>query len=311
MERFTRPLMERDGVRIIIGKGGMGQGTLDAFRELGGAYLAIVGGAAALETTWIEAIEDVDLDDLNPESLWQFRIKGFGPLLVTMDCARRLAVSRRSMPRPQRARAAVLGAASAQRRESARCRRVETDILILGAGGAGLFAALHAKKANPALDVTIAVKGLLGKCGCTRMVQGGYNVALARGDSVERHFMDTIEGGKLAQRPGPRLAAGRRRAQAHPRARERARLLLRPQSRRHRASEGVRRADLRPHRAQGRSDRHRDHQPAGRAGLARATCSGSRITARSISSRRPTAPACRRADARHAHGRAADGACAP
>jgi fumarate reductase flavoprotein subunit len=70
-----------------------------------------------------------------------------------------------------------------------------TDILILGAGGAGLFAALHAKKANPDLDVTIAVKGLLGKCGCTRMVQGGYNVALAQGDSVERHFMDTIAGG--------------------------------------------------------------------------------------------------------------------
>jgi fumarate reductase flavoprotein subunit len=72
---------------------------------------------------------------------------------------------------------------------------VETDILILGAGGAGLFAALHAKKTNPDLDVTIAVKGLLGKCGCTRMVQGGYNVALSPGDSIERHFMDTIEGG--------------------------------------------------------------------------------------------------------------------
>ncbi len=72
---------------------------------------------------------------------------------------------------------------------------VETDILILGAGGAGLFAALHAKKANPDLHVTIAVKGLLGKCGCTRMVQGGYNVALSPEDSVERHFMDTIEGG--------------------------------------------------------------------------------------------------------------------
>ena len=75
-----------------------------------------------------------------------------------------------------------------------------TDILILGAGGAGLFAALHAKRANPGLDVTIAVKGLLGKCGCTRMVQGGYNVALAPGDSVERHFMDTIEGGKWINR---------------------------------------------------------------------------------------------------------------
>jgi fumarate reductase flavoprotein subunit len=76
-----------------------------------------------------------------------------------------------------------------------RSRRLRTDILILGAGGAGLFAALHAHTANPSLSITVAVKGLLGKCGCTRMVQGGYNVALAAGDSVERHFMDTIEGG--------------------------------------------------------------------------------------------------------------------
>jgi L(+)-tartrate dehydratase beta subunit len=85
MERFTRPLMERDGVRVIIGKGGMGPGTLAALRDIGGVYLAVVGGAAALETTWIEAIEDVDMDDLHPESLWKFRIKHFGPLLVTMD----------------------------------------------------------------------------------------------------------------------------------------------------------------------------------------------------------------------------------
>jgi fumarate reductase flavoprotein subunit len=75
-------------------------------------------------------------------------------------------------------------------------KTLKTDILILGSGGAGLFAALHAHQTNPNLHITIAVKGLLGKCGCTRMVQGGYNVALAEGDSVERHFMDTIEGGK-------------------------------------------------------------------------------------------------------------------
>ncbi len=74
--------------------------------------------------------------------------------------------------------------------------RYDTDILILGTGGAGLFAALHAKKAAPNLKITLAVKGLIGKCGCTRMVQGGYNVALSQGDSVERHFMDTIQGGK-------------------------------------------------------------------------------------------------------------------
>ncbi len=74
--------------------------------------------------------------------------------------------------------------------------RMRTDILILGSGGAGLFAALHALQADPDLDITVASKGLLGKSGCTRMVQGGYNVSLIPGDSVERHFMDTIEGGK-------------------------------------------------------------------------------------------------------------------
>ena len=71
----------------------------------------------------------------------------------------------------------------------------KTDVLILGSGGAGLFAALHTYRKNPDLKITVAVKGLLGKCGCTRMVQGGYNVALNPGDSVERHYMDTIQGG--------------------------------------------------------------------------------------------------------------------
>lgn len=85
MERFTRPLMENLGVRIIIGKGGMQEDSLRAFQDLGGVYLAIIGGTAALETTWVEKIEDVDMDDLNPESLWKFRIRDFGPLLVAMD----------------------------------------------------------------------------------------------------------------------------------------------------------------------------------------------------------------------------------
>ena len=138
----------------------------------------------------------------------------------------------------------------------------KTDILILGTGGAGLFAALHALQANPDLDVTVAVKGLLGKCGCTRMVQGGYNVALAPEDSVERHFMDTIRGREVAAIariwPG---GSGRDRGRADPRAGERDRLLLRPQPGRLAAPEGLRRADLRPHGAQGRPDRDRDHQP--------------------------------------------------
>src|SRR5260221_11838977 len=85
MERFTLPLMQQYGVRLVIGKGGLRLDSLNAFKEMGGAYLAIIGGTAALETTWVEAIEDVDLDDLNPESLWKFRWRGFGPLILAID----------------------------------------------------------------------------------------------------------------------------------------------------------------------------------------------------------------------------------
>lgn len=72
---------------------------------------------------------------------------------------------------------------------------IKTDVLILGSGGAGLFAALHVYDNNPSLDVVLATKGLIGKCGCSRMVQGGLNVVLNPADSVEKHFMDTIKGG--------------------------------------------------------------------------------------------------------------------
>ncbi len=72
---------------------------------------------------------------------------------------------------------------------------MKTDVLILGSGGAGLLAALAAHDRNPSLQITVAVKGLFGKSGCTRMVQGGYNAALAETDSVENHFLDTLKGG--------------------------------------------------------------------------------------------------------------------
>ncbi|MBI2461987.1 MAG: fumarate hydratase C-terminal domain-containing protein [Candidatus Rokubacteria bacterium] len=85
MDRFTRPLLERLGVRAIIGKGGLSGESLAAMREFGGCYLAITGGAAALETTQIEAIEEVFWEDLMPECLWRFRVRGLGPLTVAMD----------------------------------------------------------------------------------------------------------------------------------------------------------------------------------------------------------------------------------
>ena len=72
---------------------------------------------------------------------------------------------------------------------------LETDVLVLGSGGAGLMAALYALDTNPKLNVTLATKGLFGKSGCTRMVQGGYNVVLSPNDSIERHLQDTMIGG--------------------------------------------------------------------------------------------------------------------
>lgn len=74
---------------------------------------------------------------------------------------------------------------------------IETDVAIIGSGGAGLMAALHAKRRDPALSVTVVSKGAVGRSGCTRMVQGGFNAALGDEDSVEAHFRDTIEGGQF------------------------------------------------------------------------------------------------------------------
>ncbi len=71
------------------------------------------------------------------------------------------------------------------------------DVLIVGGGGAALFAAIRARDAAPGLDIVVASKGLFGKSGCTRMVQGGYNVVLHEDDSFDKHYDDTIRGGGL------------------------------------------------------------------------------------------------------------------
>src|SRR6478672_6063003 len=85
MNRFYPGLIQQYGVRAMVGKGGFLQDTVDKMKEFGGVYLAIVGGAAALETTQIEEIEDVWWEDLMPEALWKFRVKNFGPLIVAID----------------------------------------------------------------------------------------------------------------------------------------------------------------------------------------------------------------------------------
>jgi L(+)-tartrate dehydratase beta subunit len=85
MDRFVPGLVQQYGVRAIIGKGGVLEGSVEAMRNTGAVYLAIVGGAAALETLQIEEIEQVWWEDLMPECLWKFRVKDFGPLIVAVD----------------------------------------------------------------------------------------------------------------------------------------------------------------------------------------------------------------------------------
>jgi L(+)-tartrate dehydratase beta subunit len=85
MDRFVPGLVEQYGVRAVVGKGGVLEGSIQAMQRVGAVYLAIVGGAAALETMQIEEIEEVWWEDLMPECLWKFRVKDFGPLFVAVD----------------------------------------------------------------------------------------------------------------------------------------------------------------------------------------------------------------------------------
>ena len=85
MDRFVPGLLAQYGVRAVVGKGGLLQPSVEAMQKIGGVYLAIVGGAAALETMQIEAIEQVWWEDLMPECLWKFRVRNFGPLVVAID----------------------------------------------------------------------------------------------------------------------------------------------------------------------------------------------------------------------------------
>ena len=85
MVRFTEPLGRDYGVRAICGKGGFPDEAIEPLRKYGMVYFAIVGGAAALETTQIEEIEEVAWEELMPECLWKFRVRDFGPLIVGID----------------------------------------------------------------------------------------------------------------------------------------------------------------------------------------------------------------------------------
>ena len=86
MESYEAEVMEKLGVRMVIGKGGMGPKTMDALTRLGAVYVSFVGGAAVLAADCIEEVEDVLWLDLGmPEAVWIFKVKNFGPLTVSMD----------------------------------------------------------------------------------------------------------------------------------------------------------------------------------------------------------------------------------
>lgn len=85
MDRFTRPLLERYGIRAIIGKGGMSGESAAAMAEHGCVYLAVIGGAASISTLQVEAIEEVHWEHLMPECLWKLRVRNFEPLFVAID----------------------------------------------------------------------------------------------------------------------------------------------------------------------------------------------------------------------------------
>lgn len=85
MERFTPGLIEKYGVRAIVGKAGLLEGSMEAMQRFGACYFSLVGGAAALSTLQIEEIEEVYWEDLMPECLWKFRVRDYGPMFVTID----------------------------------------------------------------------------------------------------------------------------------------------------------------------------------------------------------------------------------
>jgi succinate dehydrogenase / fumarate reductase flavoprotein subunit/fumarate reductase flavoprotein subunit len=72
---------------------------------------------------------------------------------------------------------------------------LSADVAIVGSGGAGLMCLLHLARCAPRLDVVVVSKGAVGRSGCTRMVQGGFNAVLDPLDSLELHFEDTLAGG--------------------------------------------------------------------------------------------------------------------
>ena len=86
MEKFEREFIAKTGVRLIVGKGGMGEGTMSGCKEFGAIHCVFPAGCAVVATTQVEEIESADWTELGmPETLWKCRVMEFGPLIVSID----------------------------------------------------------------------------------------------------------------------------------------------------------------------------------------------------------------------------------
>ncbi len=86
MEKFEYEFIKETGVRVIIGKGGMGKNTARACKEFDAIHCVFPAGCAVVAAEKVECITEHHWDDLGmPETLWCCRVKEFGPLIVSID----------------------------------------------------------------------------------------------------------------------------------------------------------------------------------------------------------------------------------
>ncbi|MCL7389556.1 MAG: FumA C-terminus/TtdB family hydratase beta subunit [Thaumarchaeota archaeon] len=100
VEKYTPLLIEKYGVKAIIGKGGMGRNTTEAMKKFKAVYLIFPGGASAIAMTKLQDVEEVYWTDLYGEALWKVRVRNFGPAIVAIDTLGNnltLEVERRAM----------------------------------------------------------------------------------------------------------------------------------------------------------------------------------------------------------------------
>ena len=86
MEKFEYDFVKKTGVRLIVGKGGMGPETARACKDFGALHCVFPAGNAVLAATEVEKVESANWRELGMcETLWTFKVKEFGPLIVSID----------------------------------------------------------------------------------------------------------------------------------------------------------------------------------------------------------------------------------